>query len=59
MEVIGEHHAPTALPPVPTEEEAGWAPWPVWTGVENHLLEARDYKTNHTLPYLTFIERSS
>jgi len=32
-------HAPAALPtrkgPVPIVQEAGWAPGPVWTGVEN------------------------
>ena len=32
-------HAPAALPPgndpVPTVQEAGWAPGPVWTGAEN------------------------
>jgi len=54
MEVIGEHHAP-----VPTEEEAGRVPWPVWTGVQNHMWKARDDKTNHTVLYLTFTERSS
>jgi hypothetical protein len=37
MEVNGERHAPTALyprgkgPSVPIEQEAGWAPEPVWT----------------------------
>jgi hypothetical protein len=36
MEVSGQFHAPTALPPrekplVPTAQEAGWAPEPVWT----------------------------
>jgi hypothetical protein len=39
MGVDGEHHAPAALYPgkfpVPIVSEAGWAPWPVWTGVEN------------------------
>jgi hypothetical protein len=35
--VSGQHHAPAALyprgksPPVPTVQEAGWAPEPVWT----------------------------
>jgi hypothetical protein len=58
MEVIGEHHGPTELRPVPTEE-AGRAPWPVWTGVQNHMWKARDDKTNHTVLYLTFTERSS
>ena len=24
-----------SLPPVPIVQEAGWAPWPVWTGAEN------------------------
>jgi hypothetical protein len=37
MGVSGQHHAPAALyppgkgPPVPTVQEAGWAPEPVWT----------------------------
>jgi hypothetical protein len=36
MEVIGQLHAPAALPPgkkppVPVGLEAGWAPEPVWT----------------------------
>ena len=35
----GQRHAPAALPPgkdpVPIVQEAGWAPGPVWTGVEN------------------------
>jgi hypothetical protein len=38
MGVGGPRHAPTALPPerdtVPIVQEAGWAPGPVWTGVE-------------------------
>jgi hypothetical protein len=41
MGVVGQRHAPAALPPpprkdpVPTVWEAGWAPGPVWTGAEN------------------------
>ena len=39
MGVGVQRHAPAALPPrkdpVPIEEEAGWAPGPVWTGAEN------------------------
>ena len=35
----GQHHAPATLypgkDPVPTLQEAGWAPGPVWTGAEN------------------------
>jgi hypothetical protein len=36
MGVSGQRHAPAALypgkgPPIPIEEEAGWAPEPVWT----------------------------
>ena len=34
--VGGQRHAPAAIPPgkdpVPIVQEAGWAPWPVWTG---------------------------
>jgi len=34
--VSGQQHAPAALAPgknlVPIVQEAGWAPWPVWTG---------------------------
>jgi len=35
MEVSGQLHAPAALlsgkkPPVPIEQEAGWAPQPAW-----------------------------
>jgi len=37
--VRGQSHAPAALFPVkdavPTVQEAGWAPGPVWTGAEN------------------------
>ena len=36
---MGQHHALAALypgkDPVPIVQEAGWAPGPVWTGVEN------------------------
>ena len=39
MGVGVQRHAPAALPPrkdpMPIEEEAGWAPGPVWTGAEN------------------------
>jgi hypothetical protein len=36
MEVSGQFHTPAALPPekqhpLPTGQEAGWAPEPVWT----------------------------
>ena len=35
----GQRHAPAAFTPgkdtVPIAQEAGWAPGPVWTGVEN------------------------
>jgi len=45
MGVGFQRHAPAALPPrkdpVPIVEEAGWAPGPVWTGVEN-LASHRD-----------------
>ena len=38
-EVGGQNHASAALPPgkrpIPFVQEAGWAPWPVWTGAEN------------------------
>jgi len=30
VEVSGQLHASTALPPVPNGKEAGWAPEPVW-----------------------------
>ena len=37
--VRGQRHAPAALypgkDPVPTVQEAGWAPGPVWRGAEN------------------------
>ena len=37
--VRGQRHAPAALypgkDPLLNVEEAGWAPWPVWTGAEN------------------------
>jgi len=37
--VRGQRHAPAAFYPkkytVPTIQEAGWAPGPVWTGAEN------------------------
>ena len=39
MGVGGQSHSPAALPPgntpVPTVQEAGWAPGPVWAGAEN------------------------
>ena len=39
MGVGSQRHAPAALPPVkkpvPIVWEAGWAPGPFWTGVEN------------------------
>jgi len=39
MGVGGQRHAPaTLLPgrdPVPTAQEAGWAPGPVWMGMED------------------------
>jgi hypothetical protein len=45
MRVSGQRHAPAALyrqgkdPPVPTGQEAGWAPEPVWTQrLEENLL---------------------
>jgi len=37
--MTGQRHAPAAVYPrkvlVPTVQEAGWAPGPVWTGAEN------------------------
>ena len=43
--VRGQRHAPAALysgkDPVPIVQEVGWAPGPVWTGVEN-LASHRD-----------------
>ena len=39
MGVVGQRHAPAALPPgkdpVPIVQEAGCTPGPVWTGAEN------------------------
>jgi hypothetical protein len=39
MGVGGQRHAPAVYPrerdPLPTLQEAGWAPGPVWTGAEN------------------------
>jgi len=35
MRVGGQRHAPAALHPVPIIQEAGCAPWPVWTGAVN------------------------
>ena len=47
----GQHHAPTALPPrkdpVPTVQEAGWAPGPVWTDAENVAPPGFDPRTIH------------
>jgi len=31
MQVSGQLHAPTGLSAVRTEQEAGWAPEPIWT----------------------------
>ena len=38
MGVAGQRHSSTALPPgdpLPSVQEAGWVPGPVWTGAEN------------------------
>ena len=39
MGVGGQRHALAAFTPgedpVPITQEAGWDPWPVWTGAEN------------------------
>ena len=35
MRVGGQRHAPAVLPILPTVQEAGWAPGPVWTDAEN------------------------
>jgi len=39
MGVGGQRHGPAAFTPgknlLPIVQEAGWAPGPVWTGVEN------------------------
>jgi hypothetical protein len=47
MEVSGQIHDPTALPPpppgknlLPIEYETGWAPEPVWTILEKRKLLA-------------------
>ena len=40
MGVVGQRHAPVALPPGKRPgthlQEAEWEPGPVWTGAENH-----------------------
>jgi hypothetical protein len=38
MEVSGQFHAATTLPPVPSGYEAVWAPEPVWTLEEEKIL---------------------
>jgi hypothetical protein len=47
--VCGQHHAPAALipgkDPVPIVQEAGWAPEPVWIGVENLAQPGFDPQT--------------
>jgi hypothetical protein len=47
--VRGQRHAPAGLypreHPVPIGQEAGWAPGPVWTGVENLAPPGFDPRT--------------
>jgi hypothetical protein len=47
--VSGQHHAPAAFTPrkdpVPTVQEAGWAPEPVWIGAENLASPGFDPRT--------------
>jgi hypothetical protein len=45
MWVGGQRHAPAALPPVPILQEAGWAPGPVWVGLENLAPYRNDPRT--------------
>jgi hypothetical protein len=54
MGVGGQRHAPAALTPgkdpVPIVQEAGWAPGPVWIGVENLTTPRRDSITGPSSP---------
>jgi hypothetical protein len=47
--VCGQHHAPAAFTrgkdPVPIVQEVGWAPEPVWIGVENLAPPGFDPRT--------------
>ena len=47
--MCGQHHVPAAFPPgkdsIPTVQEAGWAPEPVWIGAENLASAGFDYRT--------------
>ena len=58
MGLGGQHHAPAALPleidPVPTVQEAEWAPGPVWKSVEN-LATHRDSIPGPSSPWLVAV----
>ena len=41
---------PRVIDPVPTVQEAGWAPWPIWTGAERHAPH-RDLIPEQSSPY--------
>ena len=49
LEGCGQHHAPAAFTPgkdpVLIVQEAGWAPEPVWIGVENLAPTGFDHRT--------------
>jgi hypothetical protein len=58
MGVGGQRHAPVAFTPgkdpVPIVQEAGWAPGPVWIGVENHAptgIRSKDLLARSELLY--------
>jgi hypothetical protein len=48
--MCGQHHAPAAFipgkDPVPTVQEAGWVPEPVWIGAENLASPGFDPRTS-------------
>jgi hypothetical protein len=55
MGVSGQRHAPAALlPPVPTVQEAGWAPEPVWT---QRLEEKSFVPAGHRTPVVQPVVR--
>jgi hypothetical protein len=63
MEVSGQLHAPTALPPVPIQWETGWASetvWVFWTREKSlaHLLNKPNRNMVVTISMYLFIERN-